>query len=55
MRLGTKDARLIYHAGMIALAAGETGAGRAQLRSALELSTAFDPLQSRLARKALGE
>ena len=54
-RLGTKDARLLYHAGMIAIAAGDREAGRAQLRRALELSPAFDPLQSRLARQALGE
>ena len=54
-RLGTKDARLLYHDGMIALAAGNADAGRAQLRRALELSPGFDPLQSRLARKALGE
>lgn len=55
LRLGTRDARLLYHAGMIALAAGDAEAGRAQLRRALELSPAFDPLQSRLARKILGE
>jgi len=55
MRLGTKDARLLYHDGMIALAAGNADGGRAQLRRALELSPGFDPLQSRLARKALGE
>ncbi|HLL75887.1 MAG TPA: tetratricopeptide repeat protein, partial [Pyrinomonadaceae bacterium] len=54
-RLGTKDARLFYHAGMIAVAAGDAEAGRAQLRRALELSPGFDPLQSRIARKALGE
>ena len=54
-RLGTRDPRLLYHAGMIALAAGDAEAGRAQLRRALELSPGFDPLQSRLARKALGE
>jgi tetratricopeptide (TPR) repeat protein len=54
-RLGTKDARLLYHAGMIALAAGDADAGRAQLRRALQLSPGFDPFQSRLARKALGE
>ncbi|HEY9283738.1 MAG TPA: tetratricopeptide repeat protein, partial [Pyrinomonadaceae bacterium] len=55
LRLGTRDARLLYHAGMIALAAGDAETGRAQLRRALELSPGFDPLQSRLARKALGE
>ena len=54
-RLGTLDARLLYHAGMIELAAGDQEAGRGLLRRALALSPAFDPLQSRVARKALGE
>ena len=53
-RLGTRDARLLYHAGMIALATGDAEAGRAQLRRALELSPGFDPLQSGVARTALG-
>lgn len=55
MRLGTPDAKLYYHLGMIQLAQGDTNSGRAHLRRALELSPGFDPLQARLARKALGE
>jgi tetratricopeptide (TPR) repeat protein len=55
LRLNTRDARLLYHAGMIEQAAGNSDAARAHLRRALELSPAFDPIQSRLARQALGE
>jgi tetratricopeptide (TPR) repeat protein len=55
LRLGSRDARLFYHAGMIARAAGDVGAAREQLRRALELSPQFDPLQSVTARKVLAE
>ena len=41
-QLGTRDPRLLYHAGAIRLAAGEAEEGRALIRSALELSPAFD-------------
>lgn len=53
LRLGTRDARLFYHAGMIARAAGEKEAARDYLRRALKLSPQFDPLQTAAARKAL--
>lgn len=53
LRLGTKDARMLYHAGMIARAAGDEAAARRHLERALEISPRFDPLQSRLAREAL--
>jgi tetratricopeptide (TPR) repeat protein len=52
-RLGTQDARLLYHAGMIARAAGDPQSARAHLKRALDLCPAFDPLQARVARKAL--
>ncbi|HWP44448.1 MAG TPA: tetratricopeptide repeat protein [Blastocatellia bacterium] len=55
MRLGTRDARLYYHAGMIARAAGDNGAAREYLSRALSLSPEFDPLQSRIAKRALEE
>ena len=53
LRLGTQDARLLYHAGMIARAAGDTPAAADFLRRALTLNPHFDPLQSAIARKAV--
>jgi tetratricopeptide (TPR) repeat protein len=41
LRLGTPDARLLYHAGAIQLAAGEP-AGRALIERALAMNPAFD-------------
>ena len=55
LRLGTRDARLLYHAGMIARAAGDRGAARDYLGRALELNPQFDPLQAAAAREALAE
>ena len=40
--LGTHDARLLYHAGAIKLAAGDAEGGRALLRKALALNPKFD-------------
>lgn len=53
LRLGTQDARLLYHAGMIARAAGEKAAAKDFLQRALSLNPHFDPLQSERARTAL--
>ncbi|MCA9670805.1 MAG: tetratricopeptide repeat protein [Myxococcales bacterium] len=39
---GTKDARLLYHAGAIRLAQGERGAGRTLIAAALALNPKFD-------------
>jgi len=55
LSLGTRDARLLYHAGMIEIAVGSEVAGRAHLRDALALNPAFDPLGADLAREALGD
>jgi tetratricopeptide (TPR) repeat protein len=55
LRLGTRDARLLYHAGMIARAAGDRDSAREHLRRALEISPQFDPLHADIARKALAE
>ena len=51
--LGTHDATLYYHAGMIRLAAGDSGSGRAALRTALEIDPHWDPFQPDSARAAL--
>ena len=53
LELGTQDARLWYHAGVISLALGDTRRGESELRRALELSPNFDPLQASRAREAL--
>ncbi|HEX8457510.1 MAG TPA: tetratricopeptide repeat protein [Pyrinomonadaceae bacterium] len=53
LRLGTEDARLFYHAGMIARAAGDAEGARKFLERALALNPQFDPLQARVAREAL--
>jgi tetratricopeptide (TPR) repeat protein len=53
LRLGTRDARLWFHAGMISLALGDEDRAREQLATALEISPAFDPVQAEVARTAL--
>jgi len=53
LRLGTRDARLFYHAGMIARAAGEVSAARDYLQRSLALNPQFDPLQALIATRAL--
>ncbi|MBX7218946.1 MAG: tetratricopeptide repeat protein [Blastocatellia bacterium] len=53
LRLGTKDAMLFYHAGMIAKAANDSAGAKQYLEQALKLSPQFDPLQATVARKAL--
>ena len=55
LRLGTKDAKLFYHAGMIARAAGDKALAKDYLQKTLALSPEFDPLQAGLARKAVHE
>jgi len=55
LRLGTRDARLLYHAGMIARASGDKSAAGDFLRRALALNPRFDPLQSEIAQRAQKE
>ena len=55
LRLGTRDARLLYHAGMIARAGGDEDAARDYLRRALALNPKFDPLQATIAERTLAE
>lgn len=45
MKLGTRDAKLYYHAGMIALAQGKTTEARAFFAQVYALNPYFDPLQ----------
>jgi tetratricopeptide (TPR) repeat protein len=53
LALGTKDALLDYHAGMIAAARGDAGTARTRLQAALDRNPGFDPLQAARARSAL--
>jgi tetratricopeptide (TPR) repeat protein len=53
LALGTRDAMLWYHAGMIRLAAGDSAAGRAALRTAIAINPHWDPFQPDSARAAL--
>jgi tetratricopeptide (TPR) repeat protein len=50
---GTQDPMLLYHAGMIARAAGETDAARDYLRRALAIAPSFDYAAPAIARAAL--
>jgi tetratricopeptide (TPR) repeat protein len=54
LRLGTQDAKLFYHAGLIARAAGETAAATDYLQRAAKLNPQFDPLQAKQLAAALG-
>jgi tetratricopeptide (TPR) repeat protein len=55
LRLGTQDAKLFYHAGMVARAAGDRAAAQEYLRRALKLNPRFDPRQSQFAKQSLAE
>jgi tetratricopeptide (TPR) repeat protein len=54
LALGTKDARLIYHAGAIRIAAGDRPAGEKLVREALKLNPGFDRTGAAEAAKLLG-
>jgi tetratricopeptide (TPR) repeat protein len=53
--LGTPDAKLLLHAGLIELANGLTAQGDAHLQQALALHPSVSPLVVEAARKALGQ
>jgi tetratricopeptide (TPR) repeat protein len=55
LRLGTRDAKLFYHAGLIARAAGDKAAAHDYLKRALALNPQFEPLQVAFAQHALAE
>jgi len=53
VRLGTEDAKLQYHAGIIALHCGDREEGRRRLQFALSLNPHFNPFQAADARRLL--
>jgi tetratricopeptide (TPR) repeat protein len=53
LRLNTNDPRLLYHAGMIALAQGDSAKGADYLKQALEIDPNFDFLQAEVAKERL--
>jgi tetratricopeptide (TPR) repeat protein len=52
---GTRDPALLYHAGMVAKAAGDVAQARTWLGDALGIDARFDPVQAPLARQALDD
>ncbi|MCM3870415.1 MAG: tetratricopeptide repeat protein, partial [Pyrinomonadaceae bacterium] len=55
LRFNTQDAKLFYHAGLIARAAGDQVAARDWLARALKLNPKFDPWQSANAQRVSAE
>ena len=55
LRLGSRDPRFLYHAGMAAKGAGEDAAARRYLSRALSMTPSFSALHSPRARAALEE
>ncbi len=53
LRLGTRDPRLLFHAGLIADASGDRAGGAKCLRQALAINPSFDVLQADAARRVL--
>lgn len=53
MRVGTKDAKLWYHAGMIEMKLGNKAKAKQLLSDALKLNPSFDLIQSEIARNSL--
>jgi tetratricopeptide (TPR) repeat protein len=54
LRLGTRDAQIHYHAGMIYHGLGDGRAAAKHLRLALDINPAFDVLQAGVAQDTLG-
>jgi tetratricopeptide (TPR) repeat protein len=55
LRLGTRDARLFFHAGLIHRAVGQPERAREFLQRALSLNPRFHVLQAEAAERALKE
>jgi tetratricopeptide (TPR) repeat protein len=53
-RLGTRDARLLFHHGAILIALGRTSAGRALVEQALARNPKFEPVAAAEAARLLG-
>ena len=53
LAFGTRDAKLLYHAGMIKAALGDSGTARTLLTDALTLDDSFDPAGAARARATL--
>ncbi len=53
LRLGTRDARLLFHAGMIYKALGDHAAAAKYLKTTLSINPSFDVLQAEVARQTL--
>jgi len=53
LRLGTRDAKMEYHAGMIQHALGNNHEATRHLQLALEINPSFDVLQAEVARGTL--
>ena len=53
MRLKTLDPRLLYHAGMIAIASGDNQKGADYLKQAIAINPYFDILQAEVAKEKL--
>jgi tetratricopeptide (TPR) repeat protein len=53
MRLGTRDARIYYHAGMIYHGCGDRTTAAKYLKLSLQINPAFDVLQAEIARQTL--
>ena len=53
LRLGTRDARLLFHAGMIYKALGDRETAAKYLKTTLSINPSFDVLQAEVARQTL--
>jgi tetratricopeptide (TPR) repeat protein len=53
LKLGTRDAKLFYHAGLVAKASGDAEQARKYLSDALKLNPEFDPFQAPIAKKVM--